>query len=419
MEHTFWNKQPIEVTPCDTNIDIVKQIQSNDVALSLANIYINNNKIKLDYTVINNINNDKNIDYDTLLDFINNNYVDSDDGPNKLLYTKDLLKFYCKNTLIIEFYPINKKNIIGCIMGKKQKLNINSNSKNNLFDIKEVNFMCLSKKLRKLNLGAYIIYVLMRESTLHNNICISYYTLSTETKSKYYAKKHFFHRLINIETLVNTQFIDTNEINNENDINNYKKIYNNFIYTKEFKDNKIVYINNNLDLDLDLNKDLIQNLYTKILEYNSNTYDIYEILNIDDYTDTFKNNSFHHFIIKNNDNDIITNYVCMFRLDSINKNNNLTYRNGYLYHMFFNKNNNDDNDNNDNNDNNNNNNIKNSFELIFEYIYKHEIFDVITYMDLFNFDLINITPGTGYLYYHCGNISLPRIENHKIGVITI
>ena len=399
MENSFFKKKPLLLHLYKNNT--IQQIQTNDEGLLQTEMELDASKFKLDYKIYNNINNNIDIDYDTIINFINTNYVNSNyvnskDELFKFVYTKDLLKFYCRDAIIIEFYPANNKKIIGYIIGRREKLSIYSN----IVDNCEINFLCITQKLRNLYLGAYIINILIKEVVIQWNIAVFNYTLGKQTKSKYYANKNFFHRLINIETLVNVNFI--NNIN----INEYKKKYNNFIYTKKFKDNTIMYINNNLNLDVELNKDLIQNLYTKILEYKANTYDIYDLLNINDFTETFKNNAFHHFIIK--DNDIIINYICMYRLDSINQHNNLTYKNGYLYYMFFNK-----------NDIDNDININNSLELIFEYIYKQEIFDVITFADIFNFDITNIIQGSGILYYHCANILISKIDNFKIGLITI
>jgi hypothetical protein len=394
MENSFWQKKPIQLNFYKP--DIIEKIYSNDEILFKTNIEINENKFKLDYTVYDNVNANptENINYEKILNFINNNYVSSIDGTNKLLYTIDLLKFYCRNSIIIEFYPPNTKNIIGCIIGKKEQICLYSD----ITDIIEINFLCISSKLRKLNLGGYIINILVKEGIIHTNIGACYYTLSKQTNSKYYAKKKFYHRMININNLVNGKFINDENI----DMYEYKKKFNKFLYKNSFKNNKVCYINNNLDLNSDLNKNLINELYTKLIDYNKKTYDIYESINIVEFTETFKNNDFHHFIIKNN-TDTIINYVCMYRLDNYNTETNFRYTNGYLYYMFFDSS------------------ILDSLELIHEYIYTNKIFDLITFADIFNCDLslINITHGSGLLYYHCANIIVSKMDNCKIGLITI
>ena len=49
------------------------------------------------------------------------------------------------------------------------------------------------------------------------------------------------------------------------------------------------------------------------------------------------------------------------------------------------------------------------------------IFDAfITFCDIFDFDMNDITiiPGSGILYYHCGNMIVSQIDNNKNGLVT-
>jgi hypothetical protein len=153
------------------------------------------------------------------------------------------------------------------------------------------------------------------------------------------------------------------------------------------------------------NIDLINVLYNKYIDYAKKTYDVYEIITLQEFENTFNNDSFYHFILRKKESKDIISYICMFRLDTFNSQKNTGYKGGYLYYMFFNDN------------------VKkeNVIEYINEYIYKNSIFDVITFTDIFNFDYNNIKciSGTGLLRYYLFNMKCNSIENSKNGLITI
>ena len=69
----------------------------------------------------------------------------------------------------------------------------------------------------------------------------------------------------------------------------------------------------------------------------------------------------------------------------------------------------------------NNNSILHYLEFINEYIYKNDIFDMITFTDIFNIDIptMKCIKGTGQLSYYFYNLQIPLINNTKNGLITI
>ena len=261
----------------------------------------------------------------------------------------------------------------------------------------EVNFLCVVEKLRKVGISSYMINIITREMIHTWNIGTGHYTIHDEIKSPFISKKTFYHRIINVQKLIDFGLLDTNTESIA-----YKNKYNNFNCHKKFKQcNKIQYFNYNNENEIDIN--LVKKLYDKLINYCKNTYTIFEYITFEDFHDTFTNNAFHHFIIKNENNNI-DNYICLFRLDTINYSNFTTYKNGYLYHMFFNKPE-----------------LTDSFEFINKYIFNNNIFDLVTFADIFNFryQSVDLVKGNGLLHYYLFNIISNVIENHKNGLITI
>ena len=388
MKHSFWMNKPVYVE--QKQINKCEQILTNDELLKYISNELENTRIKLNYS-IKNLNQLSETEQYKILNFINANYISSTDNDFKLLYSLDLLKYYADNALLIEFYPKSNSynNVVGYIIGKSHETIIDQKNINCL----EVNFLCIIPELRNLGLSGFMINTLTKESILNYNISVAHYTIFSEIKSPHFSKKKIYYRIINIPKLLNTGFI-----NNDANIPLYKKIYNTFSYRKN--NTNIVYINGN-DHE-NVNDHFIDTLYNRYIEYAHNTYDIYNYISFEDFKKTFYNKSFHHFIIYNNSGEIVA-YVCMFNINILNTHTNLTYNSGYLYNMFFEIQ------------------IEDTLEYIHEYIYNNDIFDVITFTDIFYFDYNNIKciPGSGYLHYYLFNSKVKKIENYKNGLITI
>jgi len=427
----YWDNMPVQIN----NLKEYNQILTHSELLIKINSMIDKSNIQLDYKVYkNNINNI----YKEFTDFINSNYIISD--TNSVIYSYDLIDYYCNNnSLLIEFYAKGTTKIIGYIVGKKQNLFIYNNYINTI----EVNFLCIIPKLRNINMATYLINVLTRETVINYNIATAHYTVARNINSPHFSEKKYYHRLINIKTLQNAEFLNSKE-DTEMCIN----IFNKFYYTNDFnKIHLLEYYNNNNIKNYDIT--VIKELYEMMICYYKKIFKIFHNISFNEFYNTFTNNSFYHFIIKK-DNNIIS-YLCFFKLESINNLKNEKYVNGYLYNMFFNDMKNNDNnivdtndnnivDTNDNNivDTNDNNNIVdtndnnivdkinidkiiNSLELVNEYIYNNNIFDVVTILDIFDFDYnkINLICGSGLLRYYFFNTNISITNNNLNQLITI
>lgn len=399
MEKSFWESKPVNVNETGD----FSQILSNENLLEKINKELNESKVKLDYSIL------KDIKFEEIVDFINNNYIVG--GSNfKLCYTANLLKFYCKNALVLEFYPKGKKTIVGYIIGKKEKLNIKkridikgkdikgkekdqNKAYFSLIDILEVNFLCLTPKLRNLHIGPYMINCLTKESISKFNIGIAHYTINSPIKSPYISKKQFYHRMINIDNLIKTKFIS--EDINEKLLKKFKNVFNTFEYQNTFNDERVILLKNSNQIDV---KSRIYNFYK---EYAKNTYDIHQEISLEELNEILDNKDFYNFIILDGMDSTVA-FISFFRLDTTTDNG--TYKNGYYYKMFFK----------------NENVIIDSLEFINEYIYTNSIFDVLTLTDTFkDLSKMKCVPGSGNLKYYLYNMTGSKIDNHKNGLITI
>jgi len=364
--NSFWKNKPVKVSNDNA---ILNSLLSKDVLLSNINKEINLNRFKLEYSVIMGDDLDRNKTVQ-ILNFINKNYVTSKE-MSRLLYSIELFEFYCQThqCIILEFYPKNNKNIVGYIIGKIGKVSLY----NVIFETSEVNFLCIVPHLRSMGLSSYMINVLSKEIITKYDIITSHYTVSTPIQSPYFGEKLFFHRVKSKKSTFNCdkKFINTHTIE---------------------------YINNKQNIN-----QLIYYLYNEYLRYCQLNYDIYEVVNIEEFKTSFMNKAFHHFIIRDDTNFIIA-YVSFFRLDTLYNETDII-RNGYYYYMFFND-------------------IKNKInciEYIHKYIYDKGIFNLITFTDIFdiNYEDINCVKSDTVLKYYFYNLNCPLIQNNKNGLITI
>jgi hypothetical protein len=397
MEKSFWKSKPLIINE-EKNFN---QILSNEDILEKVNDQIISSKLKLDYKLYSfeKIISNHQLLTDTKLNeivlFINNNYISGgDDNDFKYIYTVDLLKLFCKDAIVLEFYPKNNVTIVGYIIGKRTKLSYFDKCSEFL----EANFLCLTTKLRNLGLAPFIINCLTKESTINYGLSFAHYTINSPIKSPYFSKKKFYHRMINIDNLINCKFI--NDDSDGKNIDILKKVYNTFSYKLSFKNKKVIIVNSK-------NKHLyINNIYEKYKEYSKNTYDIYLNTTLDELNDILDNNSFYNFIILDSVSDNLEAFISFFRIDTIN--NNGVYKNGFYYKLCFPL----ETEKFDKID---------YLELVNEYIYKNNIFDVITFADHFdiNFKQMKCVLGTGELKYYLFNYNFTRIDNHKNGLVTI
>lgn len=420
---SFWKDKPVAVsneTYLNNNNTVVsKQILSIDNLFDITKSEIENNKIQLDYDVIINPN-----DYikQHLLNFININYM-SKNAQFTLIYTKDLLNYFISNnTLCIVFYPKGTKSnlttfnsisdkIIGIIIGKPQIVNIRHIIKDEnytqLYNSIDVDFLCIKKQLRNLHVSSYMINVLTNKCITEYNkkICCATYTTNSKLNVEPFCTSTYYNRPLQIDNLLKCGFLIDENVNL-----NTKKIYNTFDYPNDFLQNKRLVYFNSIHSDVIYEK-MSNEIYNLLQKYNKSNYDIYAYKSKNDIRNLLKNQAFHKFIIKDS-TDTITDFICLYNLETKNLKSNSACQNGYIYTLFLSKT--DD--------------LykSNILELISEYCYQYKIFDMIIMLNIFDntkenidylkYKLIKTSPN---LYYYIYNIQIANILPFRNGLITI
>ena len=373
----MWNNKPIQVESQDIGSTII----CSDVLYKHLINDINNSRFKLKYKVLysKELSRNKML---KILEFINNNYIGAYESDSyKFIYTIELLEFYCRDAIILEFYIDLNSVIVGYVIGKSSKVYLCGN----IINTSESNFLCLLPKLRNLGLGPFIINSLGKEVIDNLSIATSHYTVSDRINSPFFSEKIFYNRYINLDNLYNAGYI----------LNNVNKRYNKFEFPRYFCKWNIKYINGDIKEE---DKKIIKVLYEKYIEYCKKTYDIFELIDLEEFSDVFFNKSFYNFIIYNLEG-VIIGYVCLFRLDLLDLKN--VIRNGYYYYMFFED-------------------IR-ILEYINKFMYDNDILDLVTFSDIFNvnYDDIKCVRAGSIFRYYFYNIKCPVIKNYKNGLITI
>lgn len=394
MSCNFWKNQPVKTV---INNDKIKEIMTSKILLN--NIEKIVCPIKLNYNVFqsNDIDICKKLQ---LLEFINEMYINDENDILKLHYSIGLFNFFIEyNCIILEFYfnELDKDpKLIGIIIGKKNKLFI----KGVLEEFLEVNFLCLDIQLRNFNITPYMIASLTKEAISIFNINKAYYTIGKNIESKSFCNKNFYHRIINIPKLIKMSFLHSTT-----NVFLYQKLYNTFSYKTNYMNGKrLLFYNYKLDkesIDID-GDDIAYDICNELQSFYKKKYNIYQCITNKLILQLLKNESFYHFIIQN-DYGIPTDYICFFRLDTVNHNKEY-YKNGYMYLYFTND-------------------IKSLIEKVTEECFKNKIFDVITLNENFleskKSDHLKLIKGYGNLKYYMYNVLINNIEPHKNGLITI
>jgi hypothetical protein len=364
-----------------------------------------NSNVQLDFKVLN-YNSSISPEYQhQILSFINNYYISSKEkGTYKLVYSIDLFSFYLKGALCIEFYPKGRQDtIIGYIIGKPcilrtaGNINNNNNSHKELKSL-EVNFLCLIPQLRNFGVSNYMKKILAKECLKKYNICIAHFTSSHNINLHYFCEKEFYHRVFNINLLK-----QINWFSNSDDLNikEYQQFHNSFnTSSQKFYIN---YLSNLHYIDKNT-AELIKILYNQYLSYCEKQFEIYDKIDLNTFIDSFKNKAFHHFIVKNENNEISA-YISFFNLNIFHSISKKTCKTGYYYYFFFKEpESNPD-----------------VLEFVHQYIYSHSLFDLITFSDVFDFDmrLIKALKSSSKLKYYLLNHIFLNIKPNKNGLITI
>ena len=375
---SFWEAQPVALGTT------VSQILSAEDLLTKINGEIDAAKIKLEYRSFLGTQIDAEFRA-KILGFINENYVGSE--RIKLIYDDVLFSYYLKDTLLLQFHPKgNPDKIVGIITGKKKNLHIDATVVNMI----EVNFLCLSSKLRSMHLAPYMIGVLTRESVVQLGISVAYYTIGETIKSPSFGKKQMFHRPVNISNLVEGGFFNV-------PVKQYERLYNTFGSLRTVKYSSGV-------TNLDLSKDL----EGKLAEYSKKTYSVYDYKDAAAISNILMSTAFHNFEFYDGSGGL-TDFISLYRLDSHNQTNGRFYKNGYLFLIYLSSEDPKY--------------IYGVMEAVTAYCLKHNIVDVITLTDIFPVDnyhtQLKFVPGSGFLSYYIFNMNMVSVKNTKNGLITI
>ena len=385
----YWISRPVVV---DTNFkEKPYQIISNDKLLIKLQNDIDTHPYKLKYTV-----NGPETNEFYICNFINENYVGDDEI--QLIYKPETIKYYMTNALTICFYSKETEQIsskmIGLVIAKKAILVIADTEFNSV----ETNFLSIIPKIRGNNLTPLIISILTKELILNYSIGISHYTIGNPIKSTHFGLKYYYHRVINIHKLFDAKFINEPE----DKINEWIRIYNNF--KNYLPEQKIIYLNKKITSNI--SDDFINLIFKNINQYSKCQYKIYELKTFEQIKQLLNNSTFHHFLfVENNDlkEQSIKNYICINKINILNKKKNVSYSNGYIYMGFY------------------ENKPDIVIEKLSEYIWKNKILDLITWSDFFDTTLTGtkVIKGTGFLKYYLFNIKTCSIPNEYNGIVTL
>jgi hypothetical protein len=416
---SFWKNKPLSIKQSFTSNLIV----TADTLLENSSKEMETSKIQLDYDVI--INPDK-YSREKMLEFINDNYA-NDKSELVLEYSQELLNYFIKpDNLCIIFYPrgqrlsnvYNFSKMLGLIIAKKHELfikdgeNESSETHFKVYDCIDVDFLCLVKKLRNMHVSSFMINVVTKECMIQydKKVACAVYTVSKSLAVKNFCKKTYYHRPINIKNVLKTDMLSVSDCEDGDSATVLlKRVYNSFSYPRTFFDTcKLEYFTKLDDYDAD-NNTFTQVIYENIVKYSSHNYDIFEYKSKEDIHSMLQNPIFHKFVIRDN-NGIVRDFVCLYNLNTRNEQVKAVSRNGHFYTWFLKDYSSDY--------------LSYVLEIVAEYSYLNDIFDMITIMNIFNikseeYKMYKLLRGSADLYYYVYNIEVPKIMPHKNGLVTI
>ncbi len=320
---------------------------------------------------------------DEIVEFVNCNYFDKD-GDYPIVYTKELMSFYLKDSIPIFFYSKNNPNkVVASIIGKFK----NINAFNKQIYAFEDNFFCIIPPLRKLQLPKLLTAYLIRETIYKHksDVKFAYSTTSDIINVKPICSKCYIHRYINFTELINLQ-----QINQKKNTALYKKYYSKFVYPDNFTKYKVNTV---------IHENQIDEITDKLNIYQNKHFDIYENVSSNNIRDLNNSNAFYKFVITDNDN--IIGFISFFKLDILNKKINKLVRTLYLYYYFCNGN------------------FIDYLEYIGEYLHKHDICDMFL-MNLFDDNVPSrYVKGNGLLYYNLHNVKHFDIKEQRVKLCMI
>lgn len=361
---SFWAGKPLSVceeTSC--------QLLSNDELLSRTTIEVEQNMLSDVYYKI-----PEEKDITNITSFINHNYEDFNNNF-MLSYSEDLIQtFMSSESIVIDFFEKNSDVKIGMITGRPHRIQLQSE----MFSTIEVNFLCLQRSFRNRHISSFMINVLTKECIARFGIATAHYTIANKIKCPYFCKKVMYHRPINVSVLSSAELLT----NDEDYITQYE------VFSPRISE--IQYYSGTLP-----SPDWVMQLYTRLLQFEKDSYDIFEPITHGDLTTLFENRAFHHLILFSE--DAIQAYYCFYELGVKNKTNGTTIRSGVLYKFFS------------------------SINLLDEatsFVHEKNIFDMLTMQDILDPGNMGWIKASGFNHYFF-NMKVPSIQPRRNGLVTI
>jgi hypothetical protein len=392
MSKSFWKNKPVTLEkgqPVQTVYDTEKLLKLVEHELSNSKIHLDYRRFELD-------------DLELVVRFINDNYM-SVDAEHTLKYDISLIRYFLSSeqSTVLVFYPRNMNMIVGVVCGSKHTLKLSHHGQNFSCDCMDINFLCVDKQLRNMHVSSFLINAITMECVTRFNTIYATYTTANLLKVPYFSKKYYFHRPLNIDQVVGTGLFAV-----EFDSELIRKVYNTFNFQYSFKRQTTMEYYHQSEL---LPLDQLQDLTDKLNQYHQLTHKIYFHKQIAELEGIFINPNFHVFVFRKQ--ELVTDMISFFKVDTVSLQNDKLCRNGYLYHYFLScdelshK--------------------QNIFESVAKHCYENNIFDMLTICDPFGhsnkeYKGIKFLKGTGHLQYYLYNLHLPdTIDNDKNGLITI
>jgi hypothetical protein len=298
-------------------------------------------------------------------------------------YTFEMYKFLLKDAIIIHIHKSSDNNsleTLGYIISKSKKYHIFEKEMKNVM---EINCFCIKTEYRNQYLGPYMLNVFIREGILDYNFKTAIYSINTDIKSPHYCLKSAYYRPTNLDILEKYNFLGERLIENKERLVNFN-----------ISKNRMVYLNGILPKKFNI-------IHKKLLQFKKDNFKVYEKTSKDDFSRSFLNKDFHHFIFYNSKDEII-DYISYYSCD-----NGKMYKIGYLYNFFINKYN-----------------IKNVNKIIDTICnYSKNIIDVFAFYDLFKTNNylknLNCIKGKSSTKFYMFNYSMYSINNYEHFIVHI
>ena len=176
---SYWETMPVIVHD-NIQSDTYETIVSKEFLLDKINKELENRHVDFTYKIYEGNKLDDEFKKEIKL------FFDKEYSYNKntyMIYHEDIYNFFIEDGLVFMLsHPISNE-IIGYIVGKKSKLDINSK----IVDVLDVSFFCIAQKFRKLHYAPYFINILAHESISKYGIHIGTYAISSNIRSPHYA----------------------------------------------------------------------------------------------------------------------------------------------------------------------------------------------------------------------------------------